>query len=302
MISSWDFASDNYGIVLSGGGGKGTYQVGVLKYLSEIGFFEHGPSYVGGVSVGSINAAAVAQHSKEDFNLSIDNLEKFWLEDVTATSDILHFRFPRYLAGFWKLSLGKATKLEKILQKRIDVDKVRKSNVKLEISAVNIRNGKIKNFDNTDPFLIQGILASAAYPFAFPPVKIEDSIYIDGGVRDLAPLKRAIKHGVDNIVCISTDHTAEEMQDMKLSNVFDVGRNLIRICSANNFQNDIDKLIKINNKISKGGKLPRRRPIGFMCFKPSKPLGDTFDFSKEKNLWRMALGYEDAKNMLSGEV
>ena len=81
MIDSWNFDSSNVGIVLSGGGGKGAYQVGVLQYLSEINFFSSGPMYVGGVSVGSINAAAISQHSRGQFSQSIANLERFWVED-----------------------------------------------------------------------------------------------------------------------------------------------------------------------------------------------------------------------------
>lgn len=299
MIDSWNFDSDNFGIVLSGGGAKGAYQVGVLTYLSELEFFKKGPKYVGGVSIGSINAAAIAQHSRSDFTLSIDNLEKFWIKDVASTKDILHFRFPKYISGFWKMSFYKTTKIENIFNNRIDIDAIRKSDINLEVSAVNMSNGEIRSFNNQDPFLMKGIMASSAYPFAFPPVKIQDSFYIDGGVRDLTPLKRAINYGVDNIICIGTDHTNEEMKEMKLRNIFDIGRSLVRICSANNFKNDIDKLLRINSQLSNGKYSPRRRPIGLILLNPSQPIGDTFDFSIEKNLWRMKLGYNDAKNLLS---
>lgn len=302
MINSWNFRSDKLGIVLSGGGGKGAYQVGVLKCLCETNFIDCSPSFISGVSVGSINASALAQHNRSEFSLSMENLEKFWREDITRNDDVIQFKFPKYLSGLWSLSLGKADKLEKILKRRIDIEKIRNSDIALKIGAVNMRTGQMREFDNFDPFLFEGILASSAYPFAFPPVRIEDSLYIDGGVRDLAPLKRAIDYGVDNIVCISTDHTREDRRETPINNVFDLGRNLIRICSADNFKNDVKKLIATNRRIKEDDPRchSRRRPIGIMVFKPSRPLGDTFDFSKEKTEWRIKLGYEDAMNMIFG--
>lgn len=298
MIDSWDFCNENLGIVLSGGGGKGAYQVGVLQYLSEIDFFKQGPIYVGGVSVGSINAAALAQHSRSRFLKSIEDLEKFWVEDVTSTQDIIHYKFPKYLAGFWNLAMGSGHKLEEILNKRIDVDAIRKSDIVLEVSAVDINNGELVTFDNKSPFLIKSIMASSAYPLAFPPVKIGDRTFIDGGVRDLAPFKRAIKRGVENIICISTDHRQEDIREMSLRNVFDIGKRLIKICSANNLENDIKKFTQINAAINKGINLPRRSLLGLIYISPSYPLGDTFDFSKDMNEWRMNLGYNDAKKIL----
>lgn len=298
MIDSWDFDNDNVGIVLSGGGGKGAYQIGVLRYLTEIRFFNQGPIYTGGVSVGSINAAALAQHSRSGFSMSIEKLERFWLEDVTSTQDIIHYKFPKYLSGFWNLAMGSGHKLEEILNKRIDVDAIRKSDILLEVSAVDVNSGELITFNNKSPFLIKSIMASSAYPFAFPPVKVEGRTFIDGGVRDLTPLKRAISGGSKNIVCISTGHKQEEIKEMSLNNVFDIGKRLIKICSANNFENDVSKFLKINDAINKGLNLPRRSSIGLIYISPSQPLGETFDFSKSKNEWRMELGYNDAKKIL----
>ena len=302
MINSWNFKSKNFGLVLSGGGGKGAYQVGVLKYLSEIDFFDQGPSHISGVSVGSINASVLAQGSRSEFALSIKNLEKFWLEDVTCNDDILQFSFPKFIPRFWKPSLGESFRLEKILRKRINIENIRRSDIKIELGAIDVKSGDMKFFNNSDPFIFKGIMASCAYPFAFPPVKIENSFYIDGGVKNLTPLKRSVKHGVDNIICIGTGHNKNDLATMKIKNIFDIGRGLIRICSTDNLKKDIEKLVRINNQVEIYNPPGQRRPLGIMFFNPSECLGDTFDFSREKNIFRINLGYEDAKRILSFDL
>lgn len=66
---------DKLGLVLSGGGAKGAYQVGMLKYLSEIGIQ---PDEVSGTSIGALNAAVIS--AQKDITESASCLEKIWLE------------------------------------------------------------------------------------------------------------------------------------------------------------------------------------------------------------------------------
>jgi NTE family protein len=76
-------------LVLSGGGGRGAYHVGVMRYLVECGWMQDGigPDIIAGTSIGSINASALAS------GLTIDQLEELWLnmhtEDVHRLSDDL---------------------------------------------------------------------------------------------------------------------------------------------------------------------------------------------------------------------
>ncbi|QLE07551.1 patatin-like phospholipase family protein [Pseudoalteromonas shioyasakiensis] len=66
---------DKLGLVLSGGGAKGAYQVGILKYLSEVGIQ---PDEVSGTSIGALNAAVVS--AQQDITASAKCLNKIWLE------------------------------------------------------------------------------------------------------------------------------------------------------------------------------------------------------------------------------
>lgn len=76
-------------LVLSGGGGRGAYHIGVLRCLVERGWMEDGkgPDIIAGTSIGAINAAALAS------GLSVDQLERLWLrmhtEDVHRLSNDL---------------------------------------------------------------------------------------------------------------------------------------------------------------------------------------------------------------------
>lgn len=56
------------GLVLAGGGGKGAYQIGVWKYLKEIGIDKH-ISVISGTSVGGLNAALLAMN---DYDIAED--------------------------------------------------------------------------------------------------------------------------------------------------------------------------------------------------------------------------------------
>jgi predicted acylesterase/phospholipase RssA len=76
-------------LVLSGGGGRGAYHIGVIEALIEQGWIEDGkgPDIIAGTSIGAINAAALAS------GMTIAQLKRHWLamhtEDVHCLSNDL---------------------------------------------------------------------------------------------------------------------------------------------------------------------------------------------------------------------
>src|SRR6266542_4084209 len=76
-------------LVLSGGGGRGAYHIGVIEALVERGWMEDGkgPDIIAGTSIGAINAAAIAS------GLTVAQLKSYWLamhtEDVHRLSNDL---------------------------------------------------------------------------------------------------------------------------------------------------------------------------------------------------------------------
>jgi len=62
-----------FGLVLTGGGAKGAYQVGALEYLAELNFSPH---IIAGTSIGALNGAVLASH--QPFNQAVLRLGEMW--------------------------------------------------------------------------------------------------------------------------------------------------------------------------------------------------------------------------------
>lgn len=82
-----------FGLVMSGGGAKGAFQVGAIKALSELGVKVDG---IAGASIGALNGAIVA--SAPSFADAAERLEEVWQTLAHLELFKLHPRFPAYLA------------------------------------------------------------------------------------------------------------------------------------------------------------------------------------------------------------
>ncbi|WP_378182590.1 patatin-like phospholipase family protein [Aquimarina sp. SS2-1] len=166
--------SKNIGLVLSGGGFKGVAHIGAIKAIEEIGLI---PSYVSGTSagaiVGSLYAAGYTIEEIKDFfgKTPLFKLNRFtrkkagFLDSEKYAEDLIHY-FPE----------NSFENLEK----------------KLFITATNLVEGTVKVFSKGE--LIKPILASAAFPGVFSPVKIGDQLYSDGGILDNFPIEPLQAH------------------------------------------------------------------------------------------------------------
>jgi predicted acylesterase/phospholipase RssA len=204
-------------VVLSGGGSKGPYGLGVLLALDKHQK-EHKkritPIYCG-TSVGALNATLAAQGDLT----KLDQLyAKLTTKDVLGTPDSKVKR--RHLV----LNLGrrpyhyfKNAALRKTIAANVHFGALRNSH--LLICVTNYLTGALETFyrsDLIDEFLqregalplelrrlhhyhridseeelVQVLLASTAIPFYFPPVEIAGSLYVDGGVGNNTPLRQA---------------------------------------------------------------------------------------------------------------
>lgn len=187
----------NIGLVLSGGGMRGAAHIGVIKALEEHGV---SPTHIAGSSAGTIVGALYAYgHSWEAIiaffkNVQFMSLMKFALNKPGfIDAEKFYTDFNGYL-------------------KDDDFSFLKK---KLYITATNILNGKPKVFDKGE--LIKPVLASAAFPGLFAPVKIKSSYYIDGGVLNNFPVN-ALKNKCDVIIGVYVDgFDALTIKDLKHS-------------------------------------------------------------------------------------
>jgi len=108
---------------------------------------------------------------------------------------------------------------QRILDKIDDIDKALDPAIVFGLFATNVETGQKTCFTNSkilrgtvddtlyvpcvsSGMLVQAALASAAVPMIFPPVEVCGSYYMDGGAREIVPVKAAIKSGVDSIYAI----------------------------------------------------------------------------------------------------
>jgi NTE family protein len=226
------------GLVLSGGGARGAYQVGALRGLAEILPKSRALpfSILAGASAGSITNAFLAAGA-QNFPLAVRKLVEFWSR--IAPNDVFRTDPPTLARGAarWAVDLtlggwigsgrGKSLlvsdPLRALLTERLDVEAIRE-NIERELvhgialTATNYRtNLAVTFFDGADGIApwgrstriglrqrltIDHIMASSSIPIFFPAIQIGGHYYADGCVRLTTPLSPAIHLGADRILAI----------------------------------------------------------------------------------------------------
>lgn len=147
------------------------------------------------------------------------------------------------------------------VRKVIQFDGIRSSDKMLRIATTNWNTGNVKVFENremTDELGPQVLEASAAIPGMFPPVKIGDETYVDGGVVSNTPLACAIEAGATSLHVIYLDPDVSTLPIRRLQNSLDTLTKLFTIMFATIANEDIDHAREINlgldliDRISRG--------------------------------------------------
>ncbi|MDZ7340370.1 MAG: patatin-like phospholipase family protein [candidate division KSB1 bacterium] len=283
-------AKEKIGIVLSGGGAKGAGQLGMMKYLYEQGIR---PEFIAGISVGSLNATMWAQEQ------NLELLEKLW-RSIRGNSDIYRVNWLK----FWKLyrSLYDNTPLWRLIQKYVDPEKLKGSPIDLKIGVVQLQSGAYLSIDKAHPDYRRMLLASTAIPVVFKAVNYEQRQYVDGGTRNVAPLKLAIDAGCTTIYllhCFPLEMN-EEQQDFNDS--IRVGIRSFMIMYNEALREDILTLQKINEAVKARRADPQKkyRVINLITITPSvtRQFVDVLNFSPKALAKDIELGYEIAREIL----
>lgn len=180
-------------LVLSGGGARGAYQAGVLRYLEEIHWK---PDIICGTSVGAINACAIGS------GMNSSRLSELWLQ--LNQKNIMRYSIWNMLKGLFRKKyypLVETYPLKKFIHENLDFTKLNESKTKVIISAVNILSSELKFFENPN-LQIEHILASSAIPMIFPWQIIDGEPYWDGGVMANTPILPALTHEASEIVVV----------------------------------------------------------------------------------------------------
>jgi NTE family protein len=235
-------------LVLSGGGARGAYQVGVLKALAEL-LPRDAPvpfRVICGTSAGAISAAVVAAHASQ-FRAGVVNLERVWRNfhvgqvfraDVASMLRSGAHWALAFLAGGWLVppprSLFDNTPLRELLERHVNFARIRQAleHGHLEafaVSAAAYRRALSVAFyasaheqaswlqswrrGERAELGLDHLMASAAVPFLFPPVSMDGEYYGDGAMRQSAPLSPAIRLGADRLLVVGVRPAATSCAD-----------------------------------------------------------------------------------------
>ena len=188
-------------LVLSGGGSRGAYQIGVWEALSEL---DVTIDMVFGTSVGSINGAMVVQG---DLELS----RKLWQQmETDMIFDIETSGLPSEDAWAYAKEIvlrgGAGTSgLGRLLREYIDEDRVR--NAAADYGLVTVEFPSLEGhflYKSDIPYgrLADYIMASASCFPAAQKYVIGDREFIDGGYRDNLPVEMALDRGATSIIAV----------------------------------------------------------------------------------------------------
>ena len=197
---------NSYGLVLSGGGTRGSYEVGVLKALKELRIPIGG---VCGTSIGAINAGLFLSNDIETIeniylNIRMDDIVVV-NESVDREKDLLSFDNIRAMMGTFIQERGLSNQaLKELIHRHIDVDKIYKSPLEFGImttDAQTLEPVEIFKEDVPREKLCDYILSSANFPI-FKPVEAKNKKLVDGGIRDNMPINMMIKKGFKKIIAV----------------------------------------------------------------------------------------------------
>ncbi|TAN17055.1 MAG: hypothetical protein EPN37_07405 [Chitinophagaceae bacterium] len=306
-------------LVLSGGGSKGAFQYGALRYIVDHEMHGGLPAYyfniISGVSVGSLNGVMLAQNHFEA-------LTYLW-ENIT-TKDIYKGNLD-IIRIFWKLLTHKLgvlndQPLQDLIDKNISLKAVDQTHCDFMFGTVSLDSGlyysfHAYDFDDEDQFR-NGILASSSMPVLWPPVaevRNKEGIpfrqLVDGGIRNVSPLGDVIDYNPDEVVIINCNaHDFKPYPNPAKNMIKIAARALTEITINQIFQQDIREFLHINDIISQlpdGVKVKKTDGTFYKKYKsiliePSYDLGDALDFSRYKIDRSIQEGYEAAKKTFEG--
>ncbi|MDO8988457.1 MAG: patatin-like phospholipase family protein [Sideroxyarcus sp.] len=231
------------GLILTGGGARAAYQVGVLKAISEfLPRRSHSPfQIICGTSAGALNAATLAVNAR-NFRKGVKYLISIWINSHVNDiyrSDVVGVakNTGRWLSGLvlslfgvnrmTRISLLDNSPLAAFLEQTLPCERIQE-NIDagalhaLSITASGYGSGHSVTFYQGVPGLqpwkrarrlgvetkigIEHLLASSAIPFIFPAVHIHREYFGDGSVRQIAPISSALHLGADKVLLMGAWH------------------------------------------------------------------------------------------------
>jgi len=292
-------------LVLSSGGSRGCYHLGVLQYLYEVQNIKH--QIICGTSIGAIMGGYLAQYAYGQEALAIANLTRLF-EKVKNDDIYKRWRPWGSLSGlFSKPSFYNSTPLRKFIAKNIDPERISEAGKALRVGVTHIHplwaastsdNSNYCVYHENHPDLIKAIMASAAFAPFFEPVELQGSFAVDGGTQTVTPIKSAIEAGatvIDVVVCYPTYLTYPRSKNITAASM---GLHVIDLMLNRLTWIDIERTLFIN-KLVKQGQLPHARDVTLNIIHPDVDLAvNSLEFNPKDTARLRQQGWDDAKLVL----
>lgn len=242
-------------IVLEGGATRGVFTSGALDYLMEMDVYL---SHVIGVSAGACNGVDYVSrqpgrtrdcmiHKEKEYDYYY-GFTKFIKEKSLLDMDMVFDKYPNEIFPF-------------------DFDTYFASDMECEIVTTNCVTGKAEYMkeDKDRERLMKLCRASSSMPLVSPIVNIDGIPYLDGGLADSIPVKRAVELGNEKIVLMLTRNPGyrKKMTSKALANVYRRAYrkypNLVRTTIRRNFE--YNKAMRLVEEMEVEGKIFVLRPL-----------------------------------------
>lgn len=261
--------SKEYGIVLEGGGARGSYQIGAWKALREAGVKIRG---IAGASVGSLNGALMCMDDLEKAEYIWENISYSRIMDVdddviesVRKLDLKAVNLRQAAEDAKRVLREKGfdiTPLKELIEGVVDEQRIRSSERELYITTYSVTDRQLLTLDARD--IPDGeigdmLLASAYFP-AFKNEKLKGKRYMDGGSLNNVPIDVLLDHGYQDIIVIR---------------IYGLGF-------------DSEKIVEIPDDVNVWRVAPRQ------------DLGGILEFDRKLAKKNITLGYYDAKRLLYG--
>ena len=273
------------GLVLTGGGARAAYQVGVVKAVRDIlGNPARNPfPILCGTSAGAINTTTLAVFA-DNFSRGVGNLLEVW-ENVhchhvyrTDAASILKRGFQWLGALSWisrqnPISLLDNAPLRDMLERTLAFERIQEhidagALYAVSVTASGYTTGQSVSFFQGGSGLegwernqrigaavtlkLDYLLASSALPFIFPAVKVHREYFGDGSVRQIAPISPALHLGADRVLVVGTGRQSPD-QARSRSNVYpslaQVAGHALNSIFLDGLSVDLERLERINRTL-----------------------------------------------------
>ena len=185
----------NTAFVMAGGGSLGAVEVGMLQALLAWG---EAPAFIVGASAGAINGAFFAA---EPTAAGVAKLDRIWRG--LRRRDVFPLNLRSVLGWFAHGGhLVDSAGIRQLLERHLPYQQLENAALPIHIVASDMINGDEVLLPHGPA--VDAILASAAIPGVFAPVRIDGRMLVDGGVANNTPISTAVRLGATRVIVLPT--------------------------------------------------------------------------------------------------